>query len=102
MDVRDRGFAMKRIGIITILLAVGLSVNALAASPTSQPSDPTLANQLQLQANEAMGRGDYAAAAVLLQKVEQLVADQPDVLGPVMEQLRVCRKQVLPVPQSVS
>lgn len=95
MDVKDRGFAMKRIGIITILLAAGLSLNAFAASPTSQPSDPTLANKLQLQANEAMGRGDYAAAAVLLQKVEQLVADQPDVLGPVMEQLRVCRKQVL-------
>jgi hypothetical protein len=85
---------MKRIGIITILLLLGVSP-VWAASATSQPSDQTLANQLQLQANQAMGRGDYAAAAVLLQKVEQLVADQPDVLGPVMEQLRVCRKQVL-------
>jgi hypothetical protein len=85
---------MKRIGLIIILLLMGVSP-VLAETATSQPSDSTLASQLQLQANEAMGRGDYAAAAVLLQKVEQLVADQPDVLGPVMEQLRVCRKQVM-------
>jgi hypothetical protein len=89
------GFSMKRIAAITFSLILAMTLSAFADSATTQPTDPTLANKLQLQANEAMGRGDYAAAAVLLQKVEQLVSDQPDVLGPVMEQLRVCRKQVL-------
>jgi hypothetical protein len=91
----EPGIVMKRIliGVCAILLAA--SSRAWADAPTSQPSNTELANELQIQANEDMGRGNYAAAAVLLQKVEQLVADQPDVLGLVMEDLRVCRKQVL-------
>jgi hypothetical protein len=95
-DVRQRGIAMKR--ILTVMLLVGLAVSSRAradAPATSQPSNATLAGELELQANEDMGRKDYAAAAVLLQKVETLLADQPDQLGPIMEQLRVCRKQVL-------
>jgi hypothetical protein len=64
------------------------------ASPTSQPS-ATVANELQLQANEDMGRGDYAGALPLLQKVASLMADQPDQLGPILEEERVCRHQML-------
>jgi len=91
---------MKRILALLAMIVLVAGVRAWASSPTSQPSDPsvsnaTLANELQIQANEDMGRGNYAAAAVLLQKVETLVADQPDTLGLVMEQLRVCRHQVL-------
>lgn len=64
------------------------------AAPTSQPS-ATVANELQLQANEDMGRGDFAAALPLLQKVAGLLSDQPDQLGPILEQERVCRHQML-------
>jgi hypothetical protein len=86
---------MKRIIIAIVILAAcpGLRVWA-DASPTSQPS-ANLAPELQLEANEDMGRGNYAAAAVLLQKVSELLSDQPDQLGPVLEQLRMCRHQIL-------
>jgi hypothetical protein len=87
---------MKR--IVTAIILVGLGASSrLRADPaaTSQPSNATVVLELELQANEDMGKRDYAAAAVLLQKVETLLADQPDQLGPIMEQLRVCRKQVL-------
>ena len=86
---------MNRILAGTFLL-LGISALAWAdASPTSQPSNATLANELQLQANEDMGRNDYAAALPLLQKVSEMLADQPDQLGPVLEQIRVCRRQML-------
>lgn len=87
---------MKRILLAILLAGMATCVRARAAAPaTSQPSNATLANELELQANEDMGRKDWAAAAVLLQKVENLLADQPDQLGPIMEQLRVCRHQIL-------
>jgi hypothetical protein len=90
------GLAMNRIWTAILLLTLGISVGAWAdASPTSQPSNATLAGELQLQANEDMGRSDYAAALPLLQKVSEMLADQPDQLGPILEQIRVCRHQML-------
>ena len=87
---------MKKHAAVILLLVVGLSARVWAdASATSQPSNATLANELQLQANEDMGRSDYAAALPLLQKVSEMLADQPDQLGPVLEQIRVCRHQML-------
>ena len=87
---------MNKIVAVILLLVVGTSARTWAdASPTSQPSNATLANELQLQANEDMGRSDYAAALPLLQKVSEMLADQPDQLGPVLEQIRVCRHQML-------
>jgi hypothetical protein len=87
---------MKRVFTIILLAGLATSVRAWADAPaTSQPSNATLVNELELKANEDMGRKDWAAAAVLLQKVEDLLKDQPDQLGPIMEQLRVCRHQIL-------
>jgi len=86
---------MKRIAIAIVILLIGSTARVWAdAAPTSQPS-ATLIAELQLQANEDMSRGNYAAAAVLLQKISGMLTDQPDQLGPVMEQLRVCRHQIL-------
>jgi hypothetical protein len=88
--------AMKKNATVILLLVVGICARAWAdASATSQPSSATLAGELQLQANEDMGRSDYAAALPLLQKVSEMLADQPDQLGPVLEQIRVCRHQML-------
>src|SRR5580692_6364116 len=89
---------MKLFVIAAITLAL-LTANRVwaDASPTSQPSSGTTINELQLQANETMGRGDYANALPLLQKVSELLVDQPDQLGPVLEQIRVCRHQMLAV-----
>jgi hypothetical protein len=86
---------MKRVILATVILTAFAGARARAdASPTSQPSG-NLAAELQLEANEDMGRGNYLAAVPLLQKVSQLLSDQPDQLGPVLEQIRVCRHQIL-------
>jgi len=70
-----------------------IAVGVWAQDPATQPSVVT-ANQLQLRANEDMAKGDYAAALPLLQKVSQMLTDQPDQLGPVLEQIRVCQRQL--------
>jgi hypothetical protein len=91
---------MKLNGIIVAVLS-GFFAAAAArgdVSPTTQPAGANLVNELQLQANEDMGRNDYAAALPLLQKVSELLADQPDQLGPILEQIRVCRHQILNPP----
>src|ERR1700735_2050050 len=86
---------MKRTIIAVMILAACAGARVRAdASATSQPS-ANLAAELQLEANEDMGRGNYMAAAPLLQKVAQLLSAQPDQLGPVLEQLRMCRHQIL-------
>ena len=50
--------------------------------------------QLRLTANQAMARADYASAIPLLETVSGMVANQPDQLGPVLEQIRVCKRQM--------
>jgi len=86
---------MKRIVVAILIVAGFAGARAWAdASATSQPSG-NLAAELQLEANEDMGKGNYLAAVPLLQKVAQLLSDQPDQLGPVLEQIRVCRHQIL-------
>jgi hypothetical protein len=64
--------------------------------PTTQPSAAASNNpgQLQLAANEDMARGDYAGALPLLQKASESLSDQPDQIGPVLEQIRVCKHQI--------
>ena len=88
---------MSRLGVSFALVVALLASRAWGdAAATSQPSNPgNLAAELQLEANEDMGRGNYLAAVPLLQKVSELLADQPDQLGPVMEQIRMCRHQIL-------
>jgi hypothetical protein len=90
MNVRQASSA-----ILALLLGLWTASGARAdTAPTSQPSSATLINELQLRANEDMGKSDYASALPLLQKVEQMLSDQPEQLGPVMEQIRVCRRQM--------
>jgi len=88
---------MKPNGIIVAILSGLFAAGTVLAdaSPTTQPAGANLASELQLNANEDMGRGDYKSALPLLQKVSELLADQPDQLGPILEQIRVCRHQIL-------
>jgi hypothetical protein len=69
-------------------------VAAADTTPATQPDGTVVANQMQILANEDMAKGNYAAAAVILQRVEQLLINQPDQLGPIDEQLRTCRRQI--------
>jgi hypothetical protein len=78
-------------------IAAGALVCASAPAQTTQPSADaavTSTAQLQLRANELLTKSDYANALPLLEKVAQGLSDQPDQLGPVLEEIRVCRKQI--------
>jgi hypothetical protein len=91
---------MRLNGILIAAASVLFTAGTMLAdvAPTTQPAGANLANELQLQANEDMGRSDYKSALPLLQKVSELLADQPDQLGPILEQIRVCRHQILNPP----
>jgi hypothetical protein len=82
---------MKLAPIISLVLC---GVAMADAGATTQPDNTVLSNQLQILANQEMAKGNYVAAATLLQKDEQLLMNQPDQLGPIAEQLRVCRRQI--------
>jgi hypothetical protein len=89
---------LMRLKPITWMLLLGMVLCAAGAvradTAATQPSPAVTANELQLRANQDMARGDYAGALPLLEKASQLLSDQPDVLGPVLEQIRVCRRQI--------
>ena len=78
-----------------------LAATATPASAATQPAStppPSGASQLaalaqfRLRANQDMANGDYAGALPLLEKVSQMLTDQPDQLGPVLEDIRRCRR----------
>jgi len=75
------------------LLTALFAGRAWGDSPTTQPAADS-AGQLQILANQALARNDYAAALPILEKVKQLLDNQPDQLGPVLEEIRVCRRQI--------
>lgn len=73
-----------------LLLSLGVGV-AAGDAPATQPDT---AGQLQVLANEALARNDYAGALPMLEKISQLLSNQPDQLGPILEEIRVCRRQI--------
>ncbi len=78
-------------------LAIGAKADAPATQPTAQSNPATDAaklGQLRLVANQDMARGEYAAALPLLQKAADMLTDQPDKLGAVLEQIRICKRQI--------
>lgn len=83
--------------ILTVCVPAMAWADASAVgSATTQPT-ATL-GELQLRANEDMAKGDYTAALPLLLKVQDLLIDQPDQVGPVAEQIRVCQRQLAAAP----
>ncbi len=83
--------------MLTIGMAAMLAAPVRADEPATQPSsisDAAAMGALRLRANQAMARGDYASAIPLLEKASQYLLDKPDQLGPVLEQIRVCRRQM--------
>lgn len=65
-----------------------LLLTTLAAAPATAPSS------LKVRANAAFTQGQYALALPLLQKLEAQLKDQPDRLGAIQEQIRVCQKEI--------
>ena len=72
-----------------VLLCTMLS---LAGAQTTQPAIDGRDPRVELRANQAFNRGEYATALPLLKAVADTVTDQPSRLGAVQEKIRVCQK----------
>jgi len=73
------------------LLGCGILVALLTVSAFGQATQP--ANlPLNFRATQAYNQGRYAAALPLLQELAGTLIDSPEKLGPVEEQIRVCKK----------
>ena len=75
------------------LLGCGLLVALLTVSSFGQATQPTNL-PLNFRANQAYNQGRYAAALPLLQELAGTLIDQPEKLGPIEEQIRVCKKAI--------
>ncbi|HTW95085.1 MAG TPA: DUF3299 domain-containing protein [Tepidisphaeraceae bacterium] len=82
---------MKTNGLRLVSIALFL---CLACPAFSQATQPTANLPLDYRANSAFNQGRYAIALPLLQELAADYIDQPDKLGPVEEQVRVCQKAI--------
>ncbi len=62
-----------------------------AEPPTTQPKAPAT---LEVRAQTAFTNGQYAMALPMLQKLQAQYEGQPDKLGPLAEQIKVCETQL--------
>jgi hypothetical protein len=83
----------RSLAILAVLLA---ALTTRAAAPTTAPSDNLGA--MELRAQTAFDKGDYATALPLFMNLEKKLADKPDKLGPIQEKIRVCKKNLLKDP----
>jgi hypothetical protein len=84
---------LSQLGRVTALIIL-MTLSSICVAQTTQPSASTDPKTLEFRASEAFNRNEYAVALPLLQKLEQQMKDQPDKLGPVEEQIRVCQKSI--------
>jgi len=79
--------------VVAALFAMGsISLRAEEAK-TSSSQDVDVA-ALQVRASQAVSAKEWATALPLLKKVAEKVKDQPERLGPIEEQIRVCEKNI--------
>jgi hypothetical protein len=90
-----RKLKMMRLAVSIVMIAV-LCGGALAQA-TKPASAETIA-AIELRAQTAFDKGDYATALPLFMNLEKKLADKPDKLGPIQEKIRVCKKNLLKDP----
>jgi hypothetical protein len=66
----------------------------LAGYCLAQTTQPAGGGALELRATQAFNRGDYALALPMLKKLAVEDKDQPQKLGPINEQIRVCERNL--------
>ena len=74
--------------VLLVLIVLGLAQFASAQATQPAASDP----RMEVRANQAFNRGEYAAALPLLQKLADQAKEQPSRLGAIEERIRVCQK----------
>jgi hypothetical protein len=90
----------------TFVLVVALLGGSLLAAPAAtQPAIDARDPRVELRANQAFNRGEYATALPLMQALADAVKDEPSRLGPIQEKIRVCQKALASLkanPQTVN
>lgn len=75
--------------IMTAMLLV--ETGAILAQTTRPTMDRAA---LEIRANQEFNRGQYATALPMLQKLVELSGNQPDLIGPIQEKIRVCERNL--------
>jgi hypothetical protein len=76
---------------LSVLVLIVLAASAITIAQSTQPTDRAA---LELRANEEFNRGNYALALPMLEELAVLNKDKPDVVGPILEKIRVCNKNI--------
>src|SRR5438552_487473 len=77
------------------VLLMGAGVAFADSRPTTKPAG---GGALEVRAQTAFTRGEYALALPMLKQVAEQVKDKPDRLASIQEQIRVCEKQIAAAP----
>jgi len=80
-----------RIGFVLILSVIWIGSPRVSAQ-TTQPAIDARDPRVELRANQAFNRGEYATALPLLNALAVVAKDEPSRLGAIQEKLRVCQK----------
>ena len=80
----------KSLSILVLVVLAGAAISATVAQST-QPLDKAT---LEQRANDEFNRGNYALALPLLEDLAVRNKDNPDVVGPILEKIRVCNKNI--------
>ena len=92
-----------RVGFIAVVLFSFISLHAQSTQPSIDATDP----RVEMRANQAFNRGEYATALPLLQKIAEVAKNEPSRLGAIEEKIRVCQKALdslknAPAPQAAT
>jgi hypothetical protein len=80
-------------------LILPLSLCLLVSGAFAQTTQPAKVDApLEVRAAQAFNSNQYAVALPLLQKLADGLKDQPERLGPVQEQIRVCQRKLAEAP----
>src|SRR5438552_8887988 len=83
------------------LLAIAMLAAMFCAPAMAQATKPAQAENMaamQVRAQTAFDKGDYATALPLFMNLEKKLAGKPDQLGPIQEKIRVCKKKLMKDP----
>jgi len=83
--------------LLFIAIVMG-ALGAAAMAQTTKPSQSENIGAMELRAQTAFDKGDYATALPLFMNLEKKLADKPAQLGPIQEKIRVCKKNLLKDP----
>ena len=73
---------------LVLVLLVAPYLGAQTTQPAIDARDPWV----ELRANQAFNRGEYAAALPLLTALADVAKDEPSRLGAIQEKMRVCQR----------